>query len=469
MAYTSGTARDYRDMLAKIADFATTGLGADNWELIRGQRNPLARAFLDSSTDVGGKNPLRWDVSVAMGWGDYGDFDPDHDLNFAGWSDYTTNADSYLGFEAETTAQPHSYELKARAWNPDNVDHDEYISRQLNSWLIQYSSDGSSWTTAESESGYSWTQGQSRTFNIDQTTPITAKYWRLKVVSNNGSSEHQELGRLRFRDLAGDVISNAYSPEMIFKSEGFSGTQSIYTFIYLCENNVGDWYTFAHGSFLGYMEDELPENQVLSNTRYTPMWDSEIPFHLCINAQRILLSAKISTVSEFLYLGFYFPYASPEQYPYPYVNGGSTPNVSYRWSSTNYLQHSNIQDPSSYSNDLYSGGVFFFTPDEVWIMLVGSSYQSYQTYDYAYLFPVTHSAIPTTLHPNDDGTYTLVPYILYVDVSGEMITGELDGVYWVTGIDNAFEDIIQVDGDDYFVFQNTFNTGWSDYACMKLE
>lgn len=467
MAYTTGQADNYRHLYTKVIDHVTTGLGADNWTILRGQRNSLSKGYISNSS-YADRNPMTWDESIAMGEGDYyqGDGNEDY-LNHWGWIAYTTEpGGAYLGVEAVTTHEIYTYEIVSERTETSGG----YMvsGRQLKSWVIEYSSNGSSWSTADTVTDEPvWTSGESRTYTID--TPVSAKYWRLRVTENQGDTTYHVVGRLRFKNSAGVTVSNAYSSEIVLRTEGYSGQSGINTFIRLRENATTGYFNFGHGSFIGWQSDTPIESQMNYGERYTLLNDGEIEYHMSANVQRLLLSSRVATtVSEFTYLGFFLPYATPEQYPYPYLNGGnayeSSLLFSYSETSSSYdYRHRNLQRPICSSSSNCAVTVWHYTNNV--IVLAGGSYTSQ-----AMLHPVfSTNAIHSGVGQNDDGTYNIIPYMIYSNYTGTDILGEVDGVYWVTGTGLAFGDTITVGGKDYLVFQNCFRSGHFDMACMVME
>lgn len=47
--------------------------------------------------------------------------------------------------------------------------------------------------------------------------------------------------------------------------------------------------------------------------------------------------------------------------------------------------------------------------------------------------------------------------------------GELDGVYYVPGFDNAVENTVTIDGKQHVVFQDVARTGFNDYYALRMD
>jgi len=65
-----------------------------------------------------------------------------------------------------------------------------------------------------------------------------------------------------------------------------------------------------------------------------------------------------------------------------------------------------------------------------------------------------------------DGNYPLLPVMLN-DSQG--IYGELDGIFHISGFNNAVENTLTVGGDDYVVIQDVSRTGFADYYALRLD
>ena len=63
--------------------------------------------------------------------------------------------------------------------------------------------------------------------------------------------------------------------------------------------------------------------------------------------------------------------------------------------------------------------------------------------------------------------YTLTPVVLSNATSG--LFGELDGIYHVSGFNNAVENTIELDGIQYVVMQDVWRTGHIDYYAIRMD
>ena len=63
----------------------------------------------------------------------------------------------------------------------------------------------------------------------------------------------------------------------------------------------------------------------------------------------------------------------------------------------------------------------------------------------------------------------MLPMVLYTTTLGGIVYGEIEGAFWCPGFGNQSENVIQVAGIDYLVFQNGYRTGTLDYFALRME
>lgn len=190
----------------------------------------------------------------------------------------------------------------------------------------------------------------------------------------------------------------------------------------------------------------------------TPLWDSTIPYWLIANGRRFILIAKISTTYQSAYAGFFIPYATSSEMPYPMAimaNCGSA----LRWSTAAW-QISGFWDPVQSSS-------YIRFWDGAWVPI--QNFASRNDYREEYTANLTwpfHAGY--AFGNNRDGSYAIFPTIIHGSYSAVNIYGELEGVFQVSGYSNASEDILDIGADDYLVVQSVFKTSNRDYAAIKL-
>jgi hypothetical protein len=236
--------------------------------------------------------------------------------------------------------------------------------------------------------------------------------------------------------------------ELILRGPGLSGTEEIYIGIKLYHNADADYYNCKIAGFTGYVSSNTFETQPgASGMLGVPLHNQSITYWLIANGQRIALAAKVGTpVYESFYIGKFLPYATPSQYPYPVIAAGMLSSASAtRFSDTN---HSMPYKGTRANCQMRLVDGVWKQPD-AWPWnngaLAGSTYQMRES-------PTDH--------------YPVLPVVL--NDSTPNIYGELDGIYFVSGFNNAVENTITIGGDTYLVVQDVWRTSHIDYYAMKL-
>ena len=226
-----------------------------------------------------------------------------------------------------------------------------------------------------------------------------------------------------------------------------------------------------------------------------------IEYWIMANNRRVILVAKISTVYESFYAGFFLPYALPTTYAYPYYIAGTrgavaplTPN--WRSSDTNHTcmirptegqgaGYGNASTPSAYM--MLPDGSWQFFSDTGNAALLGNSCQMTPPNGgqggplsenlYAYFNGNNQGIMGAPFYsqvaPNLDGGFTLFPLtIVSATPAGGNVNetyGVLEGVYWTPGYDNAAENTVTISGLVHTVFQNVFRSTYIDYFAVAMR
>lgn len=230
--------------------------------------------------------------------------------------------------------------------------------------------------------------------------------------------------------------------ELILKGQGFTGTEEIYVGVRTYQDASADYYNLCVATFTGYVPSNTFDTQPGIRLSGVPAHNQRIDYWLSVNPQRIICCMKVGTpVYEHFYIGKFFPYARPSQYPYPMICGGmlngaattrfseTTHSIPYKGNRANlgmrfntgvYLQ----PEAHPWNNDFLAGYI-----------------QLRDTNDY----------------------YPLLPVILN-DTNN--IYGELDGIRYISGFNNVVENTC---GDEWVVFQDVSRTSFIDYIAFRLD
>lgn len=247
------------------------------------------------------------------------------------------------------------------------------------------------------------------------------------------------------------VSAEASGHELIMRAPGLSGTEQIFWGIRTYHSVSGDYYNLLGGVFTGYVPGNTFDTQPGAALVGCPAHNNRIDYWLTLNGQRIALALKVGTpVYEHLYLGKFLPYARPSQYPYPVVAGGMLVGASgTRFSETTHDFY--LRGNSARGQLRTPGG---------WINM--------HCYPWGNLFLTGDSTSSTSLQARDtDGFYPLLPVELH-DGSANLY-GQLDGVFHVSGFNNAVENTLVVGGKTYVVMQSVARTGHADYYALRMD
>lgn len=255
---------------------------------------------------------------------------------------------------------------------------------------------------------------------------------------------------------------------LYFEAPGLAGTEQIYSVVYAYKSVGSDHYNIGIRGAAGHLPSDPYTNQPGGSPPvHLLLWNSNITYWFVGNGQRVIVVAKVSTVYQHAYIGRLIPYASPSEYPYPLFIGGSHPAQATRWSSTDVYHKAYWSPAGSVSNQSSS---LIREPSGSWVW-----FRNYSTGSDTGLDSSLNKVWPWTSFDAIGplfGTTTdqlLMPAVLMSDFGGGNVYGELDGVYFVSGFNNASENLINIDGVDYLVAQNIFRTGRNQYAAIKLQ
>lgn len=230
--------------------------------------------------------------------------------------------------------------------------------------------------------------------------------------------------------------------ELILKGQGYTGTEEIYVGLRTYQDAGADYYNLLAGVFTGYVSSNTFDTQPNARLSGVPAHNQRIDYWLTVNPQRIACCMKVGTpVYEHFYIGKFFPYARPSQYPYPVICGGMlTGAAATRFSDTSHSM--------PYKGNRFNLGMRFNTG--VWLQ--------------PECWPWNNSYLASTTQLRDSSnTYPLLPIVLN-DSNG--IYGELDGVRYISGFNNATENTC---GTEWVVFQDVSRNGFTDYIALHLD
>jgi hypothetical protein len=193
------------------------------------------------------------------------------------------------------------------------------------------------------------------------------------------------------------------------------------------------------------------------------LWDAAIPYTFIANSRRFMAVAQVSSVWESLYMGYILPTGTPSEYPYPLAIGGShrsatRPFRDNQVDGSNGSYHRAFWNPHEALDVLRKSGL--------WTPFKNYAYNSSEyEYDEHRVMPFAELVMNTAI----DGSYVLYPLTLASDNPREVL-GDLQGVFMVSGYgSNAAGNIINADGYNHLVVNNTFRVALTEFAAFRLE
>lgn len=313
---------------------------------------------------------------------------------------------------------------------------------------------------------------------------------------------------------AGTPADNAgVTGAVMLKGPGLSGTDEVFVSMYLYDNTANNRqmiHLMGHDGVLS--DNDTYQNHVNSSSRKGFLvWNQSMTYWFVANGRRFYGVVKCGTTYESFYCGFYLPFASPVNQPYPLMIGGttgkSTDDVSL---STATADHRAYPDPGDTggvnANEIDFTSLAIKAPGGDWLDLSNcrnttvagnNTNQRRQHLTFPYnsitntLSPTDSQSFPGATSTNEswqqlnnvflnsqkpllDGTYLLTPVMMLSSDLQENtdpvgIWGVMDGIFHVSGYNNSAENIVQLSGVDHLVVQNVNRTSMNSYFAMALE
>lgn len=271
---------------------------------------------------------------------------------------------------------------------------------------------------------------------VDNTGGTLAHYKMLAKIKDFASANGWTV--LRYDDVSANR-------ELILKGTGLSGTEEIFVGFRTYQDVNADYYNLLAGVFTGYVSGNSFDTQPGARLSGVPAHNNRIDYWLTLNGQRIVLAMKVGTpVYESCYVGKCLPYGRPSQYPYPVVCGGMlTGAAATRFSDTSH-------------SIPYKGN------------RINMALRSNDNWVQVYCYPWNNSVLDGSTQLRDTGAvYHLLPVELNDNVAN--LWGALDGIFYISGFNNAVENTLVIDGKTYVVIQDVARTGFTDYYAMRMD
>ncbi len=272
---------------------------------------------------------------------------------------------------------------------------------------------------------------------------------QVGFVDNTGQLAHYNMLQV-IRDFA---VANGWTQlrydtapanrELILRSTGLSGTEEIFVGFRTYQDSTADYYNLVAACFTGYVAGNTFDTQPGARLSGVPAHNNRIDYWLTLNAQRIAIAMKVGTpVYESLYVGKMLPYSLPSQFPYPIVCAGmlngtpatrfseTTHSIPYKGNRANFVMRNQAG-----------------------------------AWEQVYSWPWQNAYLQALRDTNNN--YPLIPIVINDNVGNTY--GELDGIFFISGFNNAVENTLSISGVNYVVIQDVSRTGFTDYYAMRLD
>ena len=212
------------------------------------------------------------------------------------------------------------------------------------------------------------------------------------------------------------------------------------------------------------------------NSTYFTLQDSlAMPFWFFASARRFMIIAKIGGATyPACYGGFYLPYATPEEFPFPLFIGGNAESETREWNTQNFTVGNFYDGIAANSLDSADCSALVRNRDGNWNPVFRqtdstSGVRGTSNDDFGNVWPWAENS--TTFYGLNlvngfvSTFYPVLPTVLYnTDGEGDIL-GELDGVFFCPGIGNSAESTVTDGGDVYLVINNVYRTNEAN-ACF---
>lgn len=505
MAFETGTASSLEDLVGKIVAFLTTNTdlvtAGQEWQALRQHRDNIL-AFTSPLIDQSGSPTYRKMLHTFRY--DARSINVDSSTNYQTMCAVVTGVSlgtSFLRWQMRSAAEIATVRLRA---SPDSGQ----VAQMIKGWRLQYSDDGSSWTTALTvTTPTAFTVGEWRDFAVGGS-PGSHAYWQIIIDSTQSGSSANAIWASMLLLRADGSVANHFGSEVIFKATGTAGGDEIFTGLRSEYDTANGWYDLVLNGYSGYDAGEkswflqpgaLPGfgSPLVKANPLVPLWDTSMPYWIAANGRSVRLAVKVSTSYEGMYLGLILPYATPGQYPYPLAVGGSlvpqqnARGPEWRYSYSNF-RHAVFVGPGASATpsveDRWSG-LYVRDTGGAWLQFAnrpdsgGSDGVLGIAQAFTSPFATSGSLRGVWPHCTNDqwtvgkrpfgeclgGGYAAMPCVLLQRSPTVDVYGELEGVFAISGQNNAPENTTAIAGVNAVVFGNASRTTEHEFWALTLN
>lgn len=305
------------------------------------------------------------------------------------------------------------------------------------------------------------------------TTQLGGENW----VQVYGYERHAEVGDTPTVDGSPTLgTQNVFDNKTILKGGGSGGADEIYVGLRTYYDPDVQVHTVSIQGLNSFDNTKVYGDQaVWSPACFSYVWDMTMAYWFVGSGRRIIAIARMGTIYQIIHFGFFLPYATPTEYPYPLLLGGCGNDENITFAATG--SHNDF-----FVNGRW-GSAVLYSPTNTFYRT--GNYDTYGNFPYALsksgshesIYYLPYSAGQDLRHRLDyvrdtlDGSFILTPIEMLAQGGYGMygILGLIDGLYQVSGFGNYSENTITVNGTDYIVFQRVYRTGVSSFVALRWD
>jgi hypothetical protein len=328
----------------------------------------------------------------------------------------------------------------------------------------EYTSDGDELTLTMIAGTVAWDTGDSLTMVVEEG--LGTEKWAIDQYIDSD-------------------VDGTPDKQLIMHGPGSSGLDAIYAGIQTWRDDGLGFYGWTLAGLTGYNGGVSFANQpgIPSSPPKSLFQDRESPFWVIANGRRILMCYEVNTVYEWVHFGYLLPYGYPHENPYPYLVGGTCPDERDVTDQDNrhtafwsHCSHINVTDQNA--GKVWDGSWFSMQNRFTSSTNIYDQYGNYSVFrSWPYTIGHRHNDSGTTgdqrlmtaLRRNYDGTYPLLPIVVWKSTVTKRTVGQIQGLYAIPGDNTNPGDVFTVSGITYVVLPNTYLRSNQSWAALKLE
>lgn len=246
----------------------------------------------------------------------------------------------------------------------------------------------------------------------------------------------------------------------IFNSDGESGTDDIYVGLRTYQSSGADYYNISLAYFEGWVDGFDYAAQPGYREKSMCAHNTDIFYWMTVNKNTVNLALNVNNGAswESGSMGYYLPYSSPGQLPYPIsVFGMLNGQPSTRFST---LHYSGLKGTRQNCAAIRKIDGSIIDDEAIWPY----STEAFGSTNYSSL-----GGAGILEHDMRDGNgyYSVLPLVIVDYIDGN-VHGEIDGWFFITGFNNAAGNTMVIGGDNYIIVQEGTQTGFSRFMALRL-